>query len=218
MSGAADPIFRGDDGAECEAFIGAIRKSALEKGRQRDNDWIADFASSCFVGQALRWFETLDDSIQGDWKLLRQAMLERYPYQASSVSIQNRSVIPTPAAAPPVAQPVPLRSSSTPFRRIRRIAPELRVLPTVPNPKESTDDGIVGVAVNENDFGDSDRYVSFKKGDRLIRIDFSDDHGDAWWSGTNARTGKRGLFYSPHVMLQGDTSSLRVPRGELLKR
>lgn len=109
-------IFRGTNSDECEDFISAVRLKALAENKHRDNQWIAYFASSCFVGDALYWYESLDESIQEDWKQLRPALLERFGRKSrpatspSSPSIHPSSVllntIPTPAAAPPVKSPL----------------------------------------------------------------------------------------------------------------
>ncbi|KIO17310.1 hypothetical protein M407DRAFT_33030 [Tulasnella calospora MUT 4182] len=70
--------FRGDDATECETFISAVARQALAIGRQRDDQWVADFAASCFTQNALRWWNSLDEETQGSWRLLRNAMLSRY--------------------------------------------------------------------------------------------------------------------------------------------
>lgn len=62
----------------CHQFIRAIREHALEAEKQQDDRWVADYASIRFDGEALKWFESLDDEIQIDWKLLRRAILARY--------------------------------------------------------------------------------------------------------------------------------------------
>lgn len=72
-------VFRGLPGEPCEEFIRCVRGRAFSEGKQRDNEWICDFASTCFTGRALRWYEELDEEIQQDWKLLRQALLRQYP-------------------------------------------------------------------------------------------------------------------------------------------
>lgn len=105
-------VFRGSNPDECDDFISAIRGRALAEGKHRDNQWIAYFASSCFVGDALYWYEGLDESIQEDWKQLRPAILERFgrksqhpaspPSSAMIPSSAIATAIPTPAAAPPV--------------------------------------------------------------------------------------------------------------------
>ncbi|KAG8942787.1 hypothetical protein FRC04_003482 [Tulasnella sp. 424] len=48
---------------------------------------MADYASIRFEGEALKWFESLDDETQASWKLLRRAVLSHYEepaYEASA--------------------------------------------------------------------------------------------------------------------------------------
>jgi len=89
-----DLVFRGIDGVECEEFIRAVNIRARREGKTRDNEWIVDFVSICFAGKALRWYRKLDREIRGDWDKLQDAMLDEYPEE------EERSTIPTPAAAP----------------------------------------------------------------------------------------------------------------------
>ncbi|KAG8928339.1 hypothetical protein FRC01_006094 [Tulasnella sp. 417] len=72
------PKFRGKDATECEDFIAAILNHAFTQGKQRDDEWVADFAATCLANDALRWWGGLDDSVQGSWKLLRRAILSRF--------------------------------------------------------------------------------------------------------------------------------------------
>lgn len=60
-------------------FIRSVRKTALSRGREGDNTWIAHYAVACFAGAALRWLEGLDEDLQTDWRRLRKAMLQRWP-------------------------------------------------------------------------------------------------------------------------------------------
>ncbi|KAG8945555.1 hypothetical protein FRC04_000689 [Tulasnella sp. 424] len=75
---AGDIAFNGTDGLTCHQFIRAIRKQGLEVDRQTDNRWMADYASIRFNDNALRWFESLDDETQTDWRRLRRVILTRY--------------------------------------------------------------------------------------------------------------------------------------------
>lgn len=70
--------FNGVDGVDCYEFIQAIRRRALDEGKSRDDAWVADMVALCFSGPALKWFESLDDDSQRDWKLLRQAIVRKY--------------------------------------------------------------------------------------------------------------------------------------------
>ncbi|KIO23821.1 hypothetical protein M407DRAFT_26750 [Tulasnella calospora MUT 4182] len=68
----------GAEGLSCHQFIRAIREQARAAGKQRDDQWMADYVCVCFDGEALKWFESLEDETQSDWKLLRRAILARY--------------------------------------------------------------------------------------------------------------------------------------------
>lgn len=72
-------VFRGIDGQECEEFIYMIRLRASAAGKVRDKEWTADIAGNAFIGDALRWYDQLGEDVQGDWKLLRRALLSKYP-------------------------------------------------------------------------------------------------------------------------------------------
>lgn len=69
---------RGLDGTECEDFIFAIRQRALIEGKMDENKWALTIASAGFAREALRWYITLDSSIQNDWLLLQKALLARF--------------------------------------------------------------------------------------------------------------------------------------------
>lgn len=74
-------MFLGRDGDECEGFIIAVTQKMFAEGKQMDVDdkYIAHFAGTKMKKKALRWFSTLDDDAQNSWKLLRKALLEKYP-------------------------------------------------------------------------------------------------------------------------------------------
>ncbi|KIO32057.1 hypothetical protein M407DRAFT_118835 [Tulasnella calospora MUT 4182] len=72
---------------------------------------MALFASSYLIGDALYWYEGLDEDVQNDWSRLRPALLARFgrsgppPTTASSIPVISvpppPTTVPTPAAAPP---------------------------------------------------------------------------------------------------------------------
>lgn len=105
-----DIIFCGMKGESCEGFIRALRKAAFEVGRIHDDDWIAAFASTCLDGPALRFYEDLSPEVQGDWRLLRQALLTKYPLSerfndnAGARFCSSCTFFPAPGAAPPPLQ------------------------------------------------------------------------------------------------------------------
>lgn len=71
--------FEGKGSTECEEFIVKINRIAYKSGKHHDDKWIADFVYPCLCGRLLRWFEDLDEEVQSSWKLLRRALLDRYP-------------------------------------------------------------------------------------------------------------------------------------------
>ncbi|KAG9033338.1 hypothetical protein FS837_002489 [Tulasnella sp. UAMH 9824] len=74
----SDALFTGTGDLTCHQFIRSIREHAIEAKKQRDDVWMADQASIRFDGEALKWFESLEDEVQNDWKRLRRAILARY--------------------------------------------------------------------------------------------------------------------------------------------
>lgn len=75
---AARLVFSGVDGIEAEDFIYHVRQKAFAEGKVQDKQWILNFASACFVRDALRWHASLDTRIQDDWALLQKALLARF--------------------------------------------------------------------------------------------------------------------------------------------
>lgn len=74
-----DIVFLGRDGSECEEFIRAIHKVAYAAGKIRDDAWMADLASTCFSGRALRYYLGLEPGVQCNWRLLCHTLLTKYP-------------------------------------------------------------------------------------------------------------------------------------------
>ncbi|KAG8904142.1 hypothetical protein FRC01_008853 [Tulasnella sp. 417] len=107
--------FEGKSAKEAEEFVAAIRGIALKEGKHKDHEWIAFFASSCFVGLALRWFEDLDFEMRCDWDLLRQAILRKWPAEDDT----NATLVPSApaAAAPPHEQLAPDNSQPSSHSR-----------------------------------------------------------------------------------------------------
>ncbi|KAG8945548.1 hypothetical protein FRC04_000682 [Tulasnella sp. 424] len=92
-----DIVFTGSDGLSCHHFIRAIREQALKSEKQTDNRWMADHASIRFDGDALKWFENLEDEVQTDWRLLRRAILSHYSEPAYAETINSQSAQQSPA-------------------------------------------------------------------------------------------------------------------------
>lgn len=106
MEDVEDVVFYGKNGQECEDFIRAVRKAGFHAKKIRDDAWMADFASTCLTGRALRYYESLSPDVQGDWRLLRQALLKEYPpaepdASSAQAGVSSHSQAPTPASAAP---------------------------------------------------------------------------------------------------------------------
>lgn len=75
-----DLVFDGTSKSSALDFIQAIRRKAHENAAGLGTKTsLADLASLCFDGAALEWFENLDFEVQGDWNLLRKALIARFP-------------------------------------------------------------------------------------------------------------------------------------------
>lgn len=54
-------------------------QAAFSQGKIEDSRWMAQFASICLEGNALRWHTTLDNETKNDWALFESALLKQYP-------------------------------------------------------------------------------------------------------------------------------------------
>ncbi|KAG8893961.1 hypothetical protein FRB99_001604, partial [Tulasnella sp. 403] len=78
MAPNAQIEFTGIDADDCHDFIRYIRQRAFSEGKDRDYDWMARFAATCFAGDALAWHVSLDEDTQNDWKLLEKALVKHF--------------------------------------------------------------------------------------------------------------------------------------------
>lgn len=107
------PKFYGKSGEEAEEFVHTVRQRARDAGKQKDNDWIINFVSNCFVGDALRWHVSLDQSIQDDWKMLQVAILVQWRREGG-IDLPLKMPTPAPAApAPPKLKRSRIRIGNT---------------------------------------------------------------------------------------------------------
>ncbi|KAG8992839.1 hypothetical protein FRB94_006986 [Tulasnella sp. JGI-2019a] len=108
--------FDGSETSDVTAFLQNVKRVAFSQGRQRDNEWLVDYAEVSLTGRALRWFHGLDEETVGSWKSLRGAFLHRFGSTANAL---------VPAAAPlaapprPLTQPPPRVLPPTSINRIR---------------------------------------------------------------------------------------------------
>lgn len=87
---ATRPTFSGARDEDVAVFIHNIQRVAFAMGKQRDNDWQADYASTCLLGNAMRWYSELeDDDTRYSWSLLRRALSQRFPLPVPDVIIES---------------------------------------------------------------------------------------------------------------------------------
>ncbi|KAG8948747.1 hypothetical protein FRC04_009358 [Tulasnella sp. 424] len=92
--------FRGVDGEECSNFIRHVRRKALEAGKSRDKEWMADYAVSCFADDALEWSVEVPSNALENWDALQRALMEKYRNHRIPSAGLSGAAAPTPAAAP----------------------------------------------------------------------------------------------------------------------
>ncbi|KAG8902755.1 hypothetical protein FRC01_009479, partial [Tulasnella sp. 417] len=72
------------------SFVQSVQKIAFMQNRIKDDEWIAEYASACFMDSAMEWYLGLDKDTRSSWEALRLALVQRYP-----------SPKPPPKADPP---------------------------------------------------------------------------------------------------------------------
>lgn len=96
--------FDGNESENVSLFLQSVKRVAFAQGRQRDNEWLADYVETCLIDEALEWYDALDEKTQGDFKSLRTAMLQRFGRTSRIANIPS---------APPVATQAPLGRHGT---------------------------------------------------------------------------------------------------------
>lgn len=94
------------------AFVRGVQRIGFQQGRGRDDGWMAEYAATCFEGDALTWYAELDDEVQESWKKLRAILLRKYPHVVG-VRTPLLFSAPQPAIAPSVPVSVCTSSAST---------------------------------------------------------------------------------------------------------
>lgn len=70
--------FSGSADDSPSGFVRSVQRIGFQQGKARDDEWMADYASTCFQGDALYWYCGLPGDIQGSWKELRSSFLKQY--------------------------------------------------------------------------------------------------------------------------------------------
>ncbi|KAG8903900.1 hypothetical protein FRB99_002600 [Tulasnella sp. 403] len=90
--------FQGRNSSEAQDFIRKVYEHAAARNKLADNQWIADYASSCLQGEALTWYETLNPSVRRDWGQFQVVLVQHYVQPTSggelSPSLTTRSPQP----------------------------------------------------------------------------------------------------------------------------
>ncbi|KAG8952251.1 hypothetical protein FRC04_004958, partial [Tulasnella sp. 424] len=97
--------FYGKKDLSSHDFVQKVQRIAFQQGKQRDDDWVADFAATCFSGEALEWYIGLDEETQTSWRKLRAGLIHQWPIECGKTPNGNTKVDPahTPASAPATA-------------------------------------------------------------------------------------------------------------------
>lgn len=66
-------------GDEDSFSSGASIRRFESKPVRLDKEWVVDLAGSCFIGDAVRWYEDFSEDVQNDWGLLRQVLQAKCP-------------------------------------------------------------------------------------------------------------------------------------------
>ncbi|KAG8898546.1 hypothetical protein FRC00_002670, partial [Tulasnella sp. 408] len=118
--------FDGKEGLSSHDFVQQVQRTAFQQGKQRNDEWVADFAATSFSGEALEWYVGLDEESQTSWRKLRAGLIQRWPInpgkKADGQADLDPANIPTPApaATPPYALPRTSPKTSLGLIKIKR--------------------------------------------------------------------------------------------------
>ncbi|KAG8861481.1 hypothetical protein FRB96_002930 [Tulasnella sp. 330] len=116
--------FSGLPSEDVTEFLGAVKRVAIARGRQKDHEWITDYTESCLRGNAMKWFDgasVTDPSQFSTWPSLRRAFLGRFelsgPPQAPAAVA---SAAWTPPPEPVSNAPLPSSIIPNPTRSVAK--------------------------------------------------------------------------------------------------
>ncbi|KAG9027962.1 hypothetical protein FS837_004020, partial [Tulasnella sp. UAMH 9824] len=104
------------------SFIQSIQRVAFQQNRIKDDEWIAELASTCFTDKALVWYLGLGKETQSNWTRLRVALVRHYLVQIPAQKPNPGRALTQPKAAPPQSKPV--TSAATEVGWIEVVRPE----------------------------------------------------------------------------------------------
>ncbi|KAG9006727.1 hypothetical protein FRB94_013851 [Tulasnella sp. JGI-2019a] len=86
--------FNGTDKEDVTDFVREVKRIAMDQGRQRDQEWMVDYAESCLGGTAIRWFSQLDEISKREamisWDALRQRLLDRFGPPVDNLNLNRK--------------------------------------------------------------------------------------------------------------------------------
>lgn len=82
---------------------------------------MADYAATCFEGDALAWYAALDAGVQENWKSLRASLLLKYPPVVGGSNPLSGPPMATVTPSPPVAAGATSASTGQSQRVVGRI-------------------------------------------------------------------------------------------------
>lgn len=95
------------------AFVQSVQRVGFQQGKGRDDGWMAEYAATCFEGDALTWYSELDDEIQDSWKKLRANVLRKYPHVTGVGTPMPLLSAPQPAIVPSAPVGIGASAAST---------------------------------------------------------------------------------------------------------
>lgn len=102
-------LFDGKEGLSSHEFVQQVQRTAFQQGKQRDDEWVADFAATSFSGEALEWYVSLDEEAQTSWRKLRAGLIQRWPVKseetASDEAYLDPAATPRPTSYRTLAEP-----------------------------------------------------------------------------------------------------------------
>ncbi|KAG9013355.1 hypothetical protein FRB93_000878 [Tulasnella sp. JGI-2019a] len=79
--------FSGKETEDITTFLQEVQQIALAEGRQRDDDWRADYVGGCLKGPAFQWYIVQEDHIRFTWTSLCRALLQRFPVHSADKAL-----------------------------------------------------------------------------------------------------------------------------------
>ncbi|KAG8964273.1 hypothetical protein FRC00_002961 [Tulasnella sp. 408] len=110
--------FAGGSNESVATFIQSVQRIAFQHSRMKDDEWVAELASTCLTDKALLWYLELEKATQLSWAKLRTALLQQYLIQLPADELEP---VATKTSLPP---PIVTSSVMKDIGRVEVIRPE----------------------------------------------------------------------------------------------